>query len=663
MAKIPALIDLQGIEKRFDRPSGAPVAALRNISLQIYAGEFICITGSSGSGKSTLLNILGCLTRPSRGTYRFAGRDVHDLDSDMHADLRCHAFGFVFQNYNLLESATARQNVEMPGVFAGMALTRRRARALRLLAALGLEERADHRPAALSGGEQQRVAIARSLMNGGRVILADEPTGALDRENARQVLHRLEELARRGHTVALVSHSSEVAGRADRVIELRDGRIAADSGPTPIAEGLRRPTSRVGPESGLLGTALRWVERLRSALLAISIGLWAARRVRTVLTILSIIIGVWTVGTMLSIAEGVYQQTLERVGRLGADRIQVVPADRSTDPAVVLTLDDARAIAQTVPNVRRVAPALTENKTVSHGAKNTRTRVESYSDFFPPDGIGSEIPRVKRGRFITPADNRFRNQVAVIGWLVEEALFPADVEAVGQYVMIGQVPFRVTGVLAPHDEIADAPRWFAGNPGQQVVIPFETGIALLKGATAPRSLDVFVIDPLEAASTERAIRRLLIRRHGSEGFSLSYLGDRVEQVGEIRGLLWLSLAAVGSIALLAGGIGVAAIMLMAVSERTREIGIRMALGAHRRDITQQFVLEAMVLAGIGGLLGLVTSVSTAPLVRSFGLPAAFSLSIALIALAGAMVTGLIAGIAPARRASGIEPATAIAADG
>ena len=548
----------------------------------------------------------------------------------------------------------------MPGMFAGMAPAQRQARATQLLAALGLENRSRHRPTALSGGEQQRVSIARALMNGGRVILADEPTGALDRKNSRQVLDLLDMLAGRGHTVILVTHNTEVASRADRLIELLDGRIVADSGSHPRIQSLS-PTDRLPvPKPAFLSAAMRWGERCRSAALALRTGLWTTRRARTVLTVLSIVLGVWAVGTMLSIAEGVYRQTLAQVGRLSADRIHVVPSKHPIDSTIALSLEDAREIAQRVPNVRRTTSAFAEKHIVSHGTNSLEVTVESYASFLPLDGKNYDAPRMERGQFITPANNRSRDQVAVIGWEIEETFFPTGIDALGQYVTIGNLPFRVTGVLSNITNIEEAPRWYGGKPGRRVVIPFATSAVLLRGTTVPQSLDVFVQDPLRIASTGHAIRQLLIRRHSSEGFSVSYPGERVAQLSEMRGLLWLGLSAVGSIALLAGGLGVMAVMLMAVSERKREIAIRMALGARRRDITLQFILEAALLTSAGGVLGLATSAAATPLVESFGVPVAFSSTVAVAAVASAVVTGFVFGISPARRASTIEPATALA---
>ncbi|MBY0508973.1 MAG: ATP-binding cassette domain-containing protein, partial [Rhodospirillaceae bacterium] len=222
------------------------VQVLHGVSLDIYPGEMVAIMGASGSGKTTLMNILGCLDRPTSGSYLFAGQEVAGLDADQRALLRRSAFGFIFQQYNLLAAASATENVEVPAVYAGLTHAERLARAEQLLTALGLGERLDHRPSQLSGGQQQRVSIARALMNGGAVILADEPTGALDSKSGEDVMKLLHDLNDQGHTVLIITHDPKVAHQAKRVVEIKDGLIVSDSGerkPTPEeAESKIRPS-------------------------------------------------------------------------------------------------------------------------------------------------------------------------------------------------------------------------------------------------------------------------------------------------------------------------------------------------------------------------------------------------------------------------------------
>lgn len=659
----PPLIHLEGIGRRYTGKRGAPVVALQAISLKLYPGEFVCITGPSGSGKSTLMNILGCLEMPDSGTYRFANREVHRLSPDGLAWLRRKAFGFVFQNYSLLSSATARENVEMPGIYAGLAPAPRRTRAQNLLAAFGIKDRMGHRPAALSGGEQQRVSIARALMNGGSVVLADEPTGSLDSENGEQILRLLKELSRNGHTVVLISHDLKIAARADRRIELQDGRIVSDSGPVPTREIARVPTDSPPAPQPLVDALVRVTQSIQSGVTSLRANLLGTRRVRAMLTVFSILLGVWAVVTMLSVAEGIFRETMDRASRLGADQIEVRPGGQQNDSAITLTLKDAEVIAKEIPNVRRVTPSLTQQLKVRFGAKSVEAFVESYLAFTPASGFDSDAPTVARGHFISQFDNERRNQVVVLGWGIADELFPSTPYPFNQHVMIGTVPFRVIGVLAGREAFANLPSWLSRREGHRSIIPYSTAAAMLHGTNNPSKLDVFMHDPLQVDTTNQAIRELLIRRHGSGGFRILFLGARVEQVSEIRTLLWLGLGSIGGIALLAGGMGVMAIMLMAVTERTREIGIRMAIGARQRDIIQQFVLEAVALAAAGGMLGLLASFATGPLLKLFNLPMAFSAWMALAALACAAGTGLVFGIVPARRAARLDPAAALATRG
>src|SRR6185295_6412984 len=295
------LIELVDVTKTY-RSGELDVEVLHGVSLKVYPGEFLAIMGASGSGKTTLMNIVGCLDRPTTGTYHFMGKDVSGFERDELARLRREAFGFVFQSYNLIGTASALENVEVPAVYSGMPPAERSARAKELLGSLGLGERLLHRPSQLSGGQQQRVSIARALMNGGRIVLADEPTGALDSKSGVEVMALLQELSRRGHTVILITHALEIARQAKRVIEVKDGRIVSDPGPQrspeetadPAAPDVARPRDEGG--ASLVGGAF---EAAKTAVRALRSNLF-----RTVLTLLGIVIGVASVIAMLAIGDG-----------------------------------------------------------------------------------------------------------------------------------------------------------------------------------------------------------------------------------------------------------------------------------------------------------------------------------------------------------------------
>jgi len=221
------VIQLKDISKIY--PLGSTeVVGLRNVSLEIKPGEFLALIGPSGSGKSTLMNILGCLDRPTRGSYFFEGISIADLSDDQLAEIRNKKIGFVFQSFHLLPRLTALHNVELPLIYAGMARSRRRIKALEALKAVDLSDRSHHRPNELSGGQRQRVAIARALVNNPSLILADEPTGNLDTRAGNEIMEIFEGLNRQGVTIVLVTHDPSIAQRAHRVVTLRDGEILKD---------------------------------------------------------------------------------------------------------------------------------------------------------------------------------------------------------------------------------------------------------------------------------------------------------------------------------------------------------------------------------------------------------------------------------------------------
>ncbi len=230
-----ALIEARGLTKSYAMGEEV-VHALDGVSLDIEAGEFVAIMGASGSGKSTLMNILGCLDRPDSGQYRLAGEAVESLDGDALASVRNRRIGFVFQQFNLLPRTSALENVELPLVYAGVPTATRQARAREALERVGLGRRLAHTPAELSGGQQQRVAIARALVNNPSLILADEPTGALDSHTSEDVMRLLAELNHQGITIVLVTHENDVAAWARRRLVFRDGQVVEDVRQTPVSE-------------------------------------------------------------------------------------------------------------------------------------------------------------------------------------------------------------------------------------------------------------------------------------------------------------------------------------------------------------------------------------------------------------------------------------------
>ena len=647
------LMELRNLCRTFVTDGGVEVRALRNVDLKIYPGEFVAIVGQSGSGKSTLMNILGCLDRPTSGTYLFAGRDIQTFDADGLAWLRREAFGFVFQSYNLLPTETAKENVEVPGIYAGMSSLDRAVRAEALLSSLGLGDRLDHRPNQLSGGQQQRVSIARALMNGGAVILADEPTGALDSRSGVEVMALLEDLARKGHTVILITHDQNVAAHADRVIEFRDGQVVSDSG---HAEGAVDPRHNAKlrelfmsrkASSLLAGTG----EAVRMALRSLR-----ANMFRTFLTLLGIVIGVGSVVTMLAIGEGAAQDIVERISSIGTDVLQLQPAraegQRRNMPST-LTFDDADAILEGVPNVAYTLPELQGQQTVRWGRQDYRTNITATSDALPE---ARNWP-LARGVFFTREDSDTYTAVAVLGATVAEEIFPEGEDPLGEYILIRNVPFQVIGVLTRKGGSASMG---GGDQDDVVYVPLKTGALRLFGEKFARQISVVVKDISAIKKTETDLIQFMVARHGVEDFRIFNAAELLETVEAAQQTTTMLLGSIAAISLLVGGIGVMNIMLVSVTERTREIGVRMATGARQRDILAQFLSEAIVVSAFGGMIGVALGVAAALVVsRVAEMDVVFKTWPMAVAFCCAAGTGLVFGFAPAHKASRLDPVVAL----
>ena len=640
------LLELADITRHYGSGAGQ-VRALDGVSLSIEAGEFVAIMGQSGSGKSTLMHIIGCLDRPDGGRYRVRGQDVAALDADGLAALRRQTFGFVFQRYNLIGGASAQANVEIPAIYAGQRKTERVARAQRLLADLGLAERAGHRPSELSGGQQQRVAIARALVNDPPVILADEPTGALDSKSSAELMALLARLHQAGRTVVLITHDAEVAAHARRVVRIADGRIVDDRVATqdrtapPAAATAPAHAAAVVPELG---------EATRMALHSLR-----TNALRTALTLLGIVIGVASVIAMLAVGEGGKQQVLAQITAMGTNLIMVrpgAPGIRGGGDIVTLVPDDAAAIAQ-LRNVQDVLPERSTRLTVRAGNADYQTTVQ---------GSDASLPRVRdwpvaAGSFFGERDLLGYAPVAVLGQTVARALFADGADPVGQYILVRNVPFEVIGVMGEKG----ASTW-GGDQDDVVLVPITTGFVRLFGRPYLNALTVKVADLPAMDATQEAIRQLLLARHRTEDFSVRNLASILDAASAAYNTLTLMLGTVAAISLLVGGIGVMNIMLVSVTERTREIGIRMATGARMRDILLQFNTEAAVVCTVGGLIGLTLGFGVGLALRLAGMQVIFAATPALLAFLSAVGTGLVFGYLPARKAARLDPVVALAAE-
>ena len=638
------LIELDEVTRTYGSGEVA-VEVLRGISLQIHAGEFVAIMGASGSGKSTLMNILGCLDRPTSGRYRFAGQDVSSLDPDRRALLRRDAFGFIFQQYNLLATASAAENVEVPAIYAGAPHGERLVRARRLLAQLGLGDRLEHRPSELSGGQQQRVSIARALMNGGQVILADEPTGALDSRSGAEVMALLRDLNEQGHTVIVITHDPEVASHAGRRIQIADGVIVADEQPqraTELRQAPQRAQAGAGP-----GIAFDLVEAVRMAIRSLRVNLF-----RTVLTLLGIVIGVGSVVTMLALGDGAERDVLSRIEALGTNLLVVRP-DWSGRGSGGLQPADADEIAR-LPHVTSAVPQINRDGTLRLGAINHETTIVATTGDYPR---ARDWP-VAAGVFLGAEDVERYATVIVLGRSAADTLFPGGDDPIGRYALVNNVPFQVIGVMGAKgaspwgDDLDDA-----------AFVPLTTGGLRLFGARSLRSITVEVDASEHIGAVEATLDSLLLARHrGQRDFYIRNMDSYLATEAETQRTFTLLLGSIAAISLLVGGIGVMNIMLVSITERTREIGIRMATGARAANVRLQFLTEAVVVCIAGGLVGVAGGVGAALVADQLGTPAMLSLPPVVLAFGCAFATGVVFGFMPAHKAARLDPVAALAAD-
>ncbi|WCG84545.1 ABC transporter permease [Pectobacterium sp. A5351] len=640
MVNRPPLITLSGVSKQYGNDAHGYVSVLQDINLTINAGEFVALVGPSGSGKSTLMHILGALDRANQGAYRFAGHDVSRLSADQLSQLRRTVFGFVFQRYFLIPGMSAQENVELPMVYSGLEKRLRHDQAQALLGQLSLYDRFDYKPEQLSGGQQQRVSIARALINGGDVLFADEPTGALDSVNGESVLELLEALADSGRTVILVTHNPDVANRARRVVELRDGRIVSDTVRTASAPAAATHTHWLITAGGKTDryTLLRqaWKTLLFSPL-------------RSALTLLGIAIGIASILVMLGIGEGARQEMSKTLSRLGSTLMTVIPQSFDADVAAGRITDADIDALKRLPDIDAVVPILTGQATVRQGAFNLKSAVIATT----AEAMAVNNWGLRAGTFIMPLHEYANMSVSVLGAEVAQRIFPSG-NAVGSDILLNNIPFTVVGVLASQGG-AD----MNGNLDQAVIIPFGTGSLRVIGRQNVDSVTLKARSLQTVRRVENEVNDLLTARHQRPDFTIINRAAILRSQKESMDIMTAMLGSIAAISLLVGGIGVMNVMLMSVAERTREIGIRLAVGARHQDIQFQFLWEAVILALSGGVLGVLAGCFLAYVVHTFGKPVALSFFPALFSFCSAIVTGLLFGYLPARKAARLDPVMAL----
>ena len=646
------LLELKGITRSF-MAGEREFIALKGIDLTIEAGEMLAIIGASGSGKSTLMNILGGLDYATAGSYKINGIETRSLGDEQLAELRRDYFGFIFQRYHLLTHLSALHNVEMPAIYAGTPQTQRHSRARELLARLGLAGHVSHRPSQLSGGQQQRVSIARALMNGGEVILADEPTGALDTASGKEVMQILAELHAAGHTVIIVTHDPKVAANAQRIVEVSDGEIVSDTrntglelpGDAPI-EPKRSGARRLVASLGLFKEAfnMAWVALV-------------SHRMRTLLTMLGIVIGITSVVSISAIGEGAKRYVLKDIQAIGSNTIDIFPGssfgDSRASAIETLLPSDVEALNQ-LYYVDSATPVVGRHLLLRFGNIDLDAQVNGVSDrYFKVKGL-----KLEAGIAFSESDARRQAQVVVIDHNTRQRLFGPNVDPLGQVILVGNLPCTVIGVTA------DNKNMFAASKALNVWVPYETAAGRLLGQRHLDSITVRIKDGQPSKVVEDNVNQLMLQRHGTKDFFTNNLDSIMQTVQKTSRSLALLLSLIAVISLLVGGIGVMNIMLVSVTERTREIGIRMAVGARQSDIRQQFLVEAVMVCLIGGIIGIALSYALGGLFSLFvkEWEMVFSLGSVVTAFACSTLIGIVFGFVPARNAARLDPIEALARD-
>jgi len=654
-ADVP-LMQVKGLIREF-KAGEQTIRVLHDINLTINQGEMVAIIGQSGSGKSTLMNILGCLDQATAGEYKIYGQSVNRLDADELAKLRREHFGFIFQRYHLLGDISARDNVSVPAVYAGMDGQTRSERAEKLLADLGLADKVNNRPNQLSGGQQQRVSIARALMNGGDIILADEPTGALDSKSGEDVMKILHDLNAQGHTIIMVTHDPKLAAQAERVIELKDGYVIADYKndhyqqthvqPEPILDNNRK--------SALSSFIDRLFEAFKMSLLAMR-----AHKMRTLLTMLGIIIGIASVVSVVGLGKGSQAQILSNISSLGTNTITVSDGYPYGDPRRQynddnLTPQDAQAVADQ-PYVLSVSPQLDSNMNV---------RYRNIQEAASVSGVGKDYLSVSgekliQGQGFDEQSILRRTQDIIIDDNAKKTFFPDNANPIGEVLLIGSVPGRVIGVLAPNDS------GFSRNVDTPTLyMPYTTMMSRIKGGSHIESFVALIDDNISSSAAESAISQLMASRHGTDDFRIRNSDSIRQTIESTTTAMTLLISSIAIISLVVGGIGVMNIMLVSVTERTNEIGVRMAVGARQSDIMQQFLIEAVLVCILGGLLGIGLAFAIGELINRIGgdsFKVIYSPTSIIAAFVCSTLIGVVFGFLPARNAAKLDPVEALSRD-
>lgn len=654
------MIELKNVSKIY-KMGKIEVKALQDVSLKIEKGEFVAIIGPSGSGKSTLLHILSFLDRPSSGSYILKEKDITNITDEEAAVLRNSLVGFVFQQFHLLPRLTAQENARLPLIYAGKRHLKNKA--LEKIKEVGLEKRADHKPNELSGGEQQRVAIARSLVNEPMVIMADEPTGNLDTKSEQEIISILENLNRTGKTIIMVTHEKEIAEKAKRVISMRDGRIISDkkqeTGKNIFPAGSSGQNNKNNNIPSKVHSGVEEAEltdHLRQAVFSI-----LSNKMRSILSMLGILIGVAAVIAMLALGQGAKESIAKSLESLGSNLLVLRPGSHRMHGVALeagsvtrFTMQDVDAISR-LPEIKSVSPSVSGRAQVVYGNKNWNTQVQGKGENYAV--MRAAVPTI--GRFFTEDELRMRQKVAVLGTTVSKELF-GNANPVGSIIKVNRVNFQIIGLLP--EKGANAFR----DQDDLIVIPITTAMYRLLGKEYVDSIDIEAKDQKLMEEAQEKIKALMIKRHRipdekiDDSFEIRNMSEIQETLSSTTQTMTWLLGSIAAISLLVGGIGIMNIMLVSVTERTREIGLRKAIGARKIDIMIQFLIESVVLTFAGGIAGILFGWLIAWLLATFaGWATKISTFSVILATLFSVGVGVGFGLLPAQKAAKLNPIEAL----
>lgn len=645
------MIELKNITKSFQM-GDTLVPVLKGINLKIERGDFVAIMGPSGSGKSTLMNILGLLDIPTTGSYLLHNTEVATLSEDELAIIRRGEIGFIFQQFNLLPRLEAWQNVALPLIYSEGKLDFEKAKAL--LEEVNLGDRLHHKTNEVSGGQMQRIAIARSLINSPRIVFADEPTGNLDSKSEKEILAILRALNEQGITVIIVTHEEEIGKEANRLIRMRDGEIQSDERFHP----LRTDLEKLPPKT--YGSKFSWKEIIEH--FSQGYRTLAANKVRSILSMLGILIGVAAVVAMLALGSGAQKSIEEQLSSMGsnllvlrAGNVRVGGVVQESGTRIRITMEDAKSIKDQIPGIQDVSPNVTGRGQVTYLNKNWNTSVVGVTPSYAR--MRTSVPDF--GRFFSDDEGQQRALVAVIGRTVARELY-GDKSPIGTLIKINRINFLVIGLLP--EKGASGPQ----DQDDRILIPTQTGMYRLFGKNYVDSIDIQVANKNDIDGVEESVKQAMLKRYRipvsaqDDAFQIFNMAELQNAISQSSKTISTLLATIAATSLIVGGIGIMNIMLVSVTERTKEIGLRKAVGAKRNDILMQFLTESVLVSFLGGFMGIVLGWTiTFTFSMIIGWNASISWQSIALAFGFSVMIGIVFGIYPAHKASKLHPIEAL----